>query len=141
MLLARGDMVLAPQEFTQLLVNWRNGDKSALDEMTPILYEELRRVARRLLSAERPDHTLQPTALVHEAYLRLIGQRAVDWRNRAHFLGVAATMMRRILITMPKRTRPLNGKVMRRRSRWKTRSASSPIRRWICWTWIIPSTG
>ena len=92
----------APQEFTQLLVNWRNGDKSALDEMTPILYEELRRVARRLLSAERPDHTLQPTALVHEAYMRLIDQRAVDWRNRAHFLGVAATMMRRILINHAK---------------------------------------
>jgi len=96
------DLMLAPQEFTQLLVNWRNGDKSALDEMTPVLYEELRRVARRLLSAERPDHTLQPTALVHEAYLRLIDQRSVDWRNRAHFLGVAATMMRRILINHAK---------------------------------------
>src|SRR5271165_7539650 len=66
--------------------------------MTPVLYDELRKVARRLLSAERPDHTLQPTALVHEAYMRLINQRAVDWKNRAHFLGVAATMMRRILI-------------------------------------------
>lgn len=90
--------MLAPQEFTQLLVKWRRGDKSALDEMTPLLYEELRRLARRLLASERPDHTLQPTALVHEAYLRLIDQRQVDWRNRAHFLGVAATMMRRILI-------------------------------------------
>lgn len=94
--------MLAPQEFTQLLVKWRNGDKSALDEMTPVLYEELRRVARRLLSAERSDHTLQPTALVHEAYLRLIDQHSVDWRNRAHFLGVAATMMRRILINHAK---------------------------------------
>ena len=94
--------MLAPQEFTQLLVNWRNGDKSALDEMTPVLYEELRRIARRLLSAERPDHTLQPTALVHEAYMRLIVQRSVDWRNRAHFLGIAATMMRRILINHAK---------------------------------------
>ena len=92
----------APQDLTQLLMNWRNGDKSALDEMTPVLYDELRRVARRLLAAERPDHTLQPTALVHEAYLRLINQRAVDWRNRAHFLGVAATMMRRILINHAK---------------------------------------
>ncbi len=97
-----GDKVLAPQDFTQLLVNWRNGDKSALDEMTPVLYEELRRVARRLLSAERTDHTLQPTALVHEAYLRLIDQHSVDWRNRAHFLGMAATMMRRILINHAK---------------------------------------
>jgi RNA polymerase sigma factor (TIGR02999 family) len=94
--------VAEPQDLTQLLMNWRNGDKSALDEMTPVLYEELRRMARRLLSAERPDHTLQPTALVHEAYLRLISQRAVDWKNRAHFLGVAATMMRRILINHAK---------------------------------------
>jgi len=66
--------------------------------MTPLVYEELRRLARRFLAAERPDHTLQPTALVHEAYLRLIDQHAVDWRNRAHFLAMAATMMRRILI-------------------------------------------
>jgi RNA polymerase sigma factor (TIGR02999 family) len=81
-----------------LLLDWRNGDKAALDEMMPVLYEELRRLARHFLSAERSDHTLQPTALVHEAYLRLIHQKAVDWRNRAHFLGVAASMMRRILI-------------------------------------------
>ncbi len=66
--------------------------------MTPVLYEELRRLARHFLSAERPDHTLQATALVHEAYLRLIDQRAVDWKNRAQFLGLAASMMRRILI-------------------------------------------
>jgi RNA polymerase sigma factor (TIGR02999 family) len=79
-------------------VEWQNGDKSALDQMTPVLYEELRRLARYFLSAERNSHTLQPTALVHEAYLRLIDQRSVDWRNRAHFLGVAASMMRRILI-------------------------------------------
>jgi RNA polymerase sigma factor (TIGR02999 family) len=94
--------VAEPQDLTRLLLDWSNGDKSALDEMTPVLYDELRRVARRLLSAERSDHTLQPTALVHEAYLRLINQRAVDWRNRAHFLGVAATMMRRILINHAK---------------------------------------
>lgn len=66
--------------------------------MTPVLYDELRRMARHFLAQERPDHTLQPTALVHEAYLRLVDQRAVDWRNRAQFLGVAASMMRRILI-------------------------------------------
>ncbi|HXK06331.1 MAG TPA: sigma-70 family RNA polymerase sigma factor [Verrucomicrobiae bacterium] len=89
---------LAPQNLTQLFLRWRNGDKRALDEMTPMVYEELRRLARRFLAAERPDHTLQPTALVHEAYLRLIDQHAVDWRNRAHFLAMAATMMRRILI-------------------------------------------
>jgi RNA polymerase sigma factor (TIGR02999 family) len=89
---------LAPQNLTQLLIKWRNGDRNALDEMTPVLYEELRRLARHFLGGERSDHTLQPTALVHEAYLRLIDQRAVDWRNRAHFLAMAATMMRRILI-------------------------------------------
>jgi RNA polymerase sigma factor (TIGR02999 family) len=66
--------------------------------MTPVLYEELRRLARHFLAAERSDHTLQPTALVHEAYLRLVNQQMVDWRNRAHFLAMAATMMRRILI-------------------------------------------
>ncbi len=66
--------------------------------MTPLLYEELRRLARFFLASERSNHTLQPTALVHEAYLRLIDQHSVDWRNRAHFLGVAASMMRRILI-------------------------------------------
>ncbi len=88
----------APQDFTQLLIDWQNGDKTALDKMTPVLYEELRRLARHFLAAERPDHTLQPTALVHEAYLRLIDQRSVDWKNRAHFMGVAASMMRRILI-------------------------------------------
>jgi len=66
--------------------------------MTPVLYEELRRLARRFLAAERDDHTLEPTALVHEAYLRLVDQRQVDWRNRAQFLGLAASMMRRILI-------------------------------------------
>ena len=86
------------QEFTQLLVSWRNGDKSALDALTGAVYDELRRLAGRLLAAERPDHTLQPTALVHEAYLRLVDQRSVDCQDRAHFLGIAARMMRRILI-------------------------------------------
>lgn len=92
------DGSVAPQNLTQLLVKWRNGDRGALDEMTPVLYEELRKLARHFLASERSDHTLQPTALVHEAYLRLIDQHAVDWRNRAHFLAMAATMMRRILI-------------------------------------------
>lgn len=89
---------MLPQDFTQLLNDWRNGDKCALDQMTPVLYDELRRIARHFLAAERPDHTLQPTALVHEAYMRLVDQHSVDWKNRAHFLGVAASMMRRILI-------------------------------------------
>jgi RNA polymerase sigma factor (TIGR02999 family) len=90
--------VLPSPEFTQLLINWRKGDKSALDAMTAILYDELRRLAGRLLAAERPGHTLQPTALVHEAYLRLVDQRVVDCHDRNHFIGIAASMMRRILI-------------------------------------------
>jgi RNA polymerase sigma factor (TIGR02999 family) len=88
----------SPRDVSQLILSWRNGDKAALDEMSEVLYKELRRLARHVLSAERPNHTLQPTGLVHEAYLRLVAQKDVDWRNRAHFLGVAAGMMRRILI-------------------------------------------
>lgn len=83
---------------TQLLLAWNAGDRQALDEMLALVYEELHRLASSYLSRERPDHTLQPTALVHEAYLRLINQRDVDWRNRAQFLGLAAGMMRRILV-------------------------------------------
>ena len=93
---------MAQQDFTELLVNWRKGDKSALDGLTAILYDELRRLANRLLAGERPDHTLQPTALVHEAYLRLVDQRSVDCRDRVHFLGIAASVMRRILINHAK---------------------------------------
>lgn len=74
------------------------GDRKVLDQMLPLVYEELHQMARRYLHQERPDHTLQPTALVHEAYLRLLDQHRVDWHNRAQFLGVAAGMMRRILV-------------------------------------------
>jgi RNA polymerase sigma factor (TIGR02999 family) len=87
-----------PGAATQLLLAWGAGDRQALDQMLPLVYEELHRLAALYLSRERPDHTLQPTALVHEAYLRLVNQREVDWRNRAQFLGVAAGMMRRILV-------------------------------------------
>lgn len=82
---------------TQLLIAFTAGDRGALDAMVPLVYDELHRLARHYLGAERANHTLQPTALVHEAYLRLINQRRVDWRNRAHFMGVAAGAMRRIL--------------------------------------------
>jgi RNA polymerase sigma factor (TIGR02999 family) len=81
-----------------LLSRWEQGDRAALDEMLPSIYNELKELARIYLSRERPDHTLQPTALVHEAYMKLIQQRQVDWRNRAHFLGVAAGVMRRVLL-------------------------------------------
>src|SRR5918996_863065 len=86
------------QQVTKLLVDWSNGDASALEQLTPLVYSELRRLAARYLRKERPDHTLQSTALVHEAYLRLIDQKNVRWQNRAHFFGVAAQMIRRILV-------------------------------------------
>ncbi len=88
----------APGAATQLLRAWSDGDRRALDDMLPLVYDELHRLAARYLGRERPDHTLQPTALVHEAYLRLVRQREVDWRNRAQFLGLAAGIMRRILV-------------------------------------------
>ena len=83
---------------TRILESIEHGDPKAADKLLPLVYEELRKLAASRMANESPNHTLQPTALVHEAYLRLINQRAVDWKNRAHFLGVAATMMRRILI-------------------------------------------
>lgn len=83
---------------TRLLLSYGGGDRAALDEMVPLVYDELHRLAVGYLRSERAGHTLQPTALVHEAYVRLINQREVDWRNRAQFLGVAAAMMRRILV-------------------------------------------
>jgi RNA polymerase sigma factor (TIGR02999 family) len=84
---------------TQLLVEWSEGRRhDALDRLVPLLYEDLRRLAAGYMRHESPGHSLQPTALVHEAYVRLIDQRQVHWRNRAHFFGVAAGMMRRILV-------------------------------------------
>jgi RNA polymerase sigma-70 factor (ECF subfamily) len=85
------------QEVTQLLAAWSEGDPSALDKLLPLVEDELHRLARRYMSHERPDHTLQTTALVNEAYLRLIDQK-VEWQSRAHFFGIAAQIMRRILI-------------------------------------------
>jgi RNA polymerase sigma factor (TIGR02999 family) len=87
-----------PQGVTELLVEWQNGSQKALDQLIPLVYEELRAIAGRYLSRESPSHTLQSTALVHEAYFKLIGQRRVQWQNRAHFFGIAAQMMRRILV-------------------------------------------
>ena len=83
---------------TKMLRQYQSGDRKVLDELFPLVYDELRRLARSRLQSERADHTLQPTALVHEAYLRLIEQHSTDWQNRAHFFGLAAEMMRRILV-------------------------------------------
>jgi len=92
-----------PHDVTALLAEWSRGNRTALDRLLPLVYAELRRVAARQLRNERPDHTLQPTALVHEVYIRLVGQRQVDWQNRAHFFGVAAQVMRRILVDNARR--------------------------------------
>jgi RNA polymerase sigma factor (TIGR02999 family) len=83
---------------TELLVRWRSGDQHALDALVPLVYDELRRLAHHYLRQERSDHTLQSTALVHEAYLRLAGQHPPEWQNRAHFFGIAARIMRQILV-------------------------------------------
>jgi RNA polymerase sigma factor (TIGR02999 family) len=83
---------------TALLVGCGRGDKEALDQLMPIVYDELRRQAARYLRREQPGHTLQTTALIHEAYVRLVDQRNVQWQNRAHFFGIAAQLMRRILV-------------------------------------------
>lgn len=86
------------KEVTQLLRDWRNGNKAALDVLMPAVYDELRRLASGFLRRERSDHTLQTTALVHEAYIHLVDQNETDWQNRAHFFGAAAQLMRRILV-------------------------------------------
>jgi RNA polymerase sigma factor (TIGR02999 family) len=88
----------SPHEVTQLLQDWRGGDKEALEKLTPLVYDELRRLANRYLRDERKDHTLQGTALVHEAYMKLVGYTGLEWQSRAHFFAVAARIMRQILI-------------------------------------------
>jgi RNA polymerase sigma factor (TIGR02999 family) len=87
-----------PDDVTQLLESWSNGDREALERLMPLVYDELHRLARRYLRRERSDHTLQSTALVHEAYLRMVDQKNVRWENRAHFFGVAAQSIRHILV-------------------------------------------
>ena len=90
-------------DITRLLHEWRGGDKAALERLIPLVHGELHALASRYLSRERRDHTLQTTALVNEAYLKLAGQRNVDWQNRAHFFGIAAQLMRRILVDHARR--------------------------------------
>jgi RNA polymerase sigma factor (TIGR02999 family) len=91
-------MAPQPAEFTQLLLNWSNGDRAALDALVPLVYDELRRIASRSLQRESAGHTLQTTAVVHEAYLRLVEQGRVRWQNRAQFFAISASLVRRILV-------------------------------------------
>ncbi len=92
------DMTLSQHEVTALLVAWSDGDETALEKLAPLVYGELRQLARRHMAGERPGHTLQTTALVNEAYLRLVNWKEIRWQNRAHFFAVSAQMMRRILV-------------------------------------------
>jgi RNA polymerase sigma factor (TIGR02999 family) len=109
-------MQAQPQDVTRLLQQWRSGDQAALDELIPVVYDELRRLAGRCLHAERPDHTLRATALVHEAYMRLVGTD-VGWQDRAHFYAVAAKVLRQILV-----------EYARTRSRQKRGGGETPLR-------------
>jgi RNA polymerase sigma factor (TIGR02999 family) len=88
----------SPKSVTQLLIEWREGDENAFNKLIPIVYEELRRLAQYYMRRERPDHTLQTSALVNEAYLRLVDHKGMRWQNREHFYGVAAQAMRRVLV-------------------------------------------
>ena len=97
-------MAQAPtHDITNLLHQWRDGEQAALDELMPLVYQRLRQLAASQLRFERANHTLEPTALVHEAYLRLAGQREIDWQNRAHFFGAAVEVMRRVLVDYARR--------------------------------------
>jgi len=89
---------VSPEPVTALLKRWRQGDSAALEKLVPLVYSELRRIAARQLRRERPNHTLQPTALVHEVYLKLVDQHRIEWQNRAQFFGIAAQLIRRILV-------------------------------------------
>ncbi len=103
MLFLSGNMETSTGEVTRLLQDCSDGNRDALDKLLPLVYNELRRLAHSYLSHERPDHTLQTTALVHEAYLKLIDQRSVNWQNRAQFFAISAQAMRRILLDNARR--------------------------------------
>jgi RNA polymerase sigma factor (TIGR02999 family) len=96
-------MASAPNDVTALLLAWGEGDKGALEQLIPIVHQELRRIARRYMAGERPNHTLQASALVNEAYLKLVDIQRIQWRNRAHFLAVTARLMRQVLVDSARR--------------------------------------
>ncbi|MEJ7623901.1 MAG: sigma-70 family RNA polymerase sigma factor [Pyrinomonadaceae bacterium] len=93
----------SPSEITRILQEWNDGNEAAKEQLLPYVYDELKRQARRMMSSERSNHTLQPTALVHEAFLRLSDQTGIDWQNRSHFYGIASRLMRQILIDYARR--------------------------------------
>lgn len=101
------------QEVTQLLQKWSDGDLAALEKLTPVIYSELYRIAKRYMNRERDGHTLQATALVNEAYMRLIDWKTAKWENRAHFFGVSAQLMRRILVDFARKRPKVNEEAVR----------------------------
>lgn len=98
-------MTALPAEITQLLVNWSRGNEAAFEQLVPLVYPELKRLARRYMGRENPGHTLQTSALINEAYLRLVDQQSVEWQDRAHFYRMAAQVMRHILIDHARKRR------------------------------------
>src|SRR5262245_53172013 len=119
----------SPQEVTQLLLAWNQGDQEALEKLTVLVEAELHQLARGYLSRERPGHTLQPTALVNEVYLRLVDWKNTSWQNKAHFLGVSAQLMRRILVDHARRRHYLKrgGDVIKVPLEEGTHAASSQV--------------
>lgn len=104
---------ISQQEVTELLQKWSDGDVDALEQLTPVIYSELHRIAKRYMNRERDGHTLQTTALVNEAYMRLIDWKTAKWENRAHFFGVSAQLMRRILVDFARKRPKINEEVVR----------------------------
>jgi RNA polymerase sigma factor (TIGR02999 family) len=104
---------ISQQEVTELLQRWSGGDPEALEKLTPVIYSELHRIAKRYMNRERDGHTLQTTALVNEAYMRLIDWKTAKWENRAHFFGVSAQLMRRILVDFARRRPKINEEIVR----------------------------
>src|SRR5438105_772817 len=107
---------ISQPEVTELLQAWSDGDQNAFDKLAPVIYSELRRLARHYMARERPDHTLQPTALVHEAYMHLADLRHLHWKNRVHFFAISAQVMRRVLVDFARsRERRKRGGTQRQR--------------------------
>ena len=129
---------LSTPEITQLLVAWNQGDQAALDALSPLINQELHRLAKRYMADERQGHLLQPTALVNEAWLRLIDWRNVEWQNRAHFFGLAAQIMRRILVDFARSRNYLTRGVRRPESRWPKLLKLRRSRRPIWWRSMMP---
>lgn len=125
------DVEDSQQQATVLLKQWRDGDAQALVSLTPIVYDELRRLAAKFLSKERKEHALQPTALLHEAYLKLAQQRDQNWQSRAHFFGIAAHLMRLILVDharLKHRAKRGGGEIFFRSRRRSLRQIHGPLR-------------